>query len=124
MGRIYIPSTPASRGEVDPGEEVTEAGLPADLTEEEALALLEEAAASIGYRLVPIGEDPDSETEPDGGEPDGGKSAEEPPGNASGEVWAEYARTVKGAQEADLVDDQGQPLGRDALREKFGTPAS
>ena len=47
---------------------------------------------------------------------------EEPAGNASTEAWLEYARS-KGASEEDLVDEDGKPLTRDALRDKFGTPA-
>lgn len=119
MGRLYVPSTPASRGEVEPDEEVTEAGFPADLTEEEALALLEEAAASIGYRLVPIEapeEDPDAD-------PESEKPEDEPAGNATTEVWVAYAKS-KGASDEDLNDVDGEPLGRDALREKYGTQAS
>jgi hypothetical protein len=30
---------------------------------------------------------------------------------------------VEGAGDGDLVDEDGKPLGRDALREKYGTPA-
>ncbi|WP_435744914.1 hypothetical protein [Nocardioides sp. SYSU DS0663] len=47
----------------------------------------------------------------------------EPAGNASTEAWAEYAVKVKGAKPEDLVDDQGEPLGRDELRAKYGTPS-
>lgn len=47
----------------------------------------------------------------------------EPAGNASTEAWADYAVKVKGAKPDDLVDEQGEPLGRDELRAKFGTPA-
>lgn len=46
----------------------------------------------------------------------------EPSGNASTEEWANYART-KGASDADLLDDEGKPLGRDALRDKYAAPA-
>lgn len=49
---------------------------------------------------------------------------EEPAGNASREDWAAYAKSVKGVTDADLVDAEGKELGRDELREKFGTPAS
>lgn len=52
-------------------------------------------------------------------------TVEEPAGNASRDVWAEYAVQVKDAKPADLVDDDGKELGRDELRTKFGTqPAS
>lgn len=49
-------------------------------------------------------------------------SPEPPPGNASRDDWAAYALSV-GASEEDLVDEDGNDLGRDALREKYGTPA-
>lgn len=52
------------------------------------------------------------------------KPEDEPAGNASTEDWAAYARTAKGAEDADLVNEQGEPLTRDELRAKFGTPAS
>lgn len=48
----------------------------------------------------------------------------EPAGNASTEAWADYATRVKGAKAEDLVDGDGKPLTRDALREKYGTPTS
>lgn len=48
----------------------------------------------------------------------------EPAGNASRDDWAAYATKVKGAKAEDLVDADGKDLGRDELREKFGTPAS
>ncbi|UIU47070.1 hypothetical protein [Microcystis phage MinS1] len=51
------------------------------------------------------------------------KSGEEPKGNASTDEWTAYARE-KGATDADLLDADGKPLGQQALREKFGTPAS
>ncbi|MDP9820389.1 hypothetical protein [Nocardioides massiliensis] len=47
----------------------------------------------------------------------------EPAGNASREDWAAYAVT-QGAEEKDLVDDKGEPLGRDELRAKYGQPQS
>jgi hypothetical protein len=46
----------------------------------------------------------------------------EPAGNASREEWAAYARS-KGATDEDLLDADGKPLGRDALRDKYATPA-
>lgn len=48
----------------------------------------------------------------------------EPAGNASRDDWAAYATTVKGAKPEDLLDGDGKDLGRDELREKYGTPAS
>lgn len=61
----------------------------------------------------------------DGGKGGGGSdpaSPEEPAGNASTEVWAEFAKS-KGATDADLVDGEGKPLGRDEIRAKYGTPS-
>lgn len=46
----------------------------------------------------------------------------EPSGNASREEWESYARS-KGAIDDDLLDEDDKPLGRDALRDKFGTPS-
>lgn len=110
MGRNYIPSTPASRGEVVVDEDVTASVLPEGLSHEDALEALQAVAAELGYELVPIQAPPE-------------KPEDEPAGNASGEAWLEYAKQ-RGAVDEDLVDDQGEPLGRDALREKFGTPAA
>lgn len=113
MGRVYVPSTPVTRGEVDPDEQAASevaALSPEDLSPQERLAAIEEAAAGLGYKLVPI----EAEVE----EPD-----EEPAGNASRDEWADYARS-QGATDEDLVDEDSKDLGRDALREKYGTPAS
>jgi hypothetical protein len=44
----------------------------------------------------------------------------EPAGNASVEAWTSYARS-KGASDEDLLDADGKPLGRDALRDQFGS---
>lgn len=124
---MYIPSTPASRGEVEVDEEAAASVLPEGVSAEEAFEALSTVAAELGYQLVPI--EPESEEsepgEPGTGEPgtgEPGKPEGEPAGNASGEVWADYARSVKGATNADLLDEDGKPLGRDALRDKFGTP--
>lgn len=46
----------------------------------------------------------------------------EPAGNASRDAWAEYAMKVKGAKPEDLLDTDGKDLGRDELRDKYGTP--
>lgn len=48
----------------------------------------------------------------------------EPAGNASRDAWADFATKVNGAKPEDLVDTDGKDLGRDELREKFGTPAA
>lgn len=102
MGRMYVASTPASRGEVDQG--LYEQTLTVDA--------LRDQAADAGFELVPV--------EPEKSED--GKPPAEPAGNASTADWAAYART-RGAEDADLVDGDGKPLTRDELRTKFGTPA-
>lgn len=101
MARLYVPSTPATRGEVEP--EV-----------EEKQASVEEVAAqaeALGFKLVPV--DAEVQDAPVFGE------VEEPKGNASRDEWEAYAKS-KGAAEEDLVDDKGEPLTRDALKEKYG----
>lgn len=108
MGRQYIASTPASRGEVEVDQDAHASLLPEGLSHEETVAALEALAAELGYQLVPL------EVEPE-------KPEDEPAANASTEAWVEYAKK-RGANDEDLLDD-GKPLGRDALRDKFGTPA-
>lgn len=98
MGRLYIPSTPASRGEVEVEEE--EFGL--------SVEELRARADELGFDLV---------------EREEVAVEHEPAGNANREEWAAYAR-LKGATDEDLVDEDGKDLGRDVLREKYGTPAS
>jgi hypothetical protein len=44
----------------------------------------------------------------------------EPAGNASREEWESYARS-KGATDEDLLDGEGQPLGRNELRDRYAT---
>lgn len=68
--------------------------------------------AWLGTDLVPPGTKK--------GTPSTDDSPSEPAGNASREEWEAYARQ-RGATDADLVDDDGQPLGQDALRDKFGS---
>lgn len=96
MGRMYVPSTPYTRGEKDPGELEGGAVAPAELTVDDLSAAAEER----GYRLVPV----------------------EPSGNAKKADWLEYARKL-GAEDADLVDADGKELTVDALKEKYATPA-
>lgn len=99
MGRLYVPSTAATRGEaegVQRGEVSPESGL--------SVEQLEAAAEAAGFRLIPL-------------------EVEEPAGNASTEAWVNYAKS-KGATDEDLVDAEGQPLKRDELRDKFGTPSA
>jgi hypothetical protein len=96
MGRIYIASTAATRGEAT--------------IEEEQLALtieeLRAHAESLGFDLV---------------EREEFTEEHEPAGNASRDDWVAFARLM-GATDEDLVDDDGKDLGRDQLREKYGTP--
>lgn len=121
MGRIYVPSTPATRGE--PVEE-PESVLPENMTEAEALELLEAAAAELGFRLVPIEADDTGSGDDTGGDGSGDSKPEnEPAGNASTEAWATYAKS-KGATDDDLKGADGEPMGRDEIRAKFGTPQS
>lgn len=103
MARLYVPSTPATRGEVD-GPQRGEANRDSGLTLEQ----LEAAAAAAGYQLVKV-------------EPEA--TIEEPAGNATREDWANFAKS-KGAADADLLDKDGKEIGRDALRDKYGTPPS
>lgn len=42
-----------------------------------------------------------------------------PAGNASRDEWAKYA-TAHGASEEDLLGEDGKPLGRDELRDRYG----
>lgn len=96
-----VPSTPASRGEVEP--EVYDR----QVSIEELRALADEQ----GFDLVER-EDEDAADE-----------NAEPPANASRARWEAYARTVKGAEDGDLVGEDGKELTRNELVVKFGTPA-
>lgn len=100
MARLYVPSTPATRGEQEP--EVAE-----------QTATVEEVAAqaeALGFKLVPIDANVQA---PVVGE------VEQPKGNASRDDWVAYARS-QGATDADLVDGDGNELGRDEIRAKYG----
>lgn len=93
MGRMYVPSTPYTRGEKDPAE-LDGSVAPAELTVDDLAA----AAGERGYKLVPV----------------------EPAGNAKKADWLEYARKL-GAADADLVDGDGKELTVDALKAKYGS---
>lgn len=97
MARMYVPSTPYTRGEKDVAELDGAPQAPAELSVDD----LQAAAEERGYKLVPV----------------------EPAASASTAEWAEYARKT-GATDADLLDEDGRELKRDALREKFGTSES
>lgn len=93
-----VPSTPATRGEVEP-----------DLYEQElSVEELRKQAADAGFELVPV-------------EPSEDDFDEAPAKSASTATWAAYART-RGAVDEDLVDGEGVPLKRAELIEKYGTP--
>lgn len=101
MARQYVPSTPATRGEVDPAEYEAQASAP-ELTLEQ----LQAEAGKLGYELTvkkAEGEEPNAD--------------ELPKGNASVEDWTAYA-LKHGKTEADLTVD-GKPLGRDAIKALF-----
>jgi hypothetical protein len=53
----------------------------------------------------------------------GSGTGTEPAGNASTEAWVDFAKS-KGATDADLTGADGEPLGREELKAKYGTPAS
>lgn len=110
MGRLYVASTPASRGEVEVDEDAAGSVIPEGVSPEEALETIAVIAAELGFELVPIVPAPE-------------KPEDEPAGNASREDWIAFARS-KGATDEDLVDGDGKGLVRDALREKYGTPAA
>jgi len=95
-GRKYVQSTPASRGE-------------ATVEEEQFILSVEELrvhADALGFDLV---------------EREEFSEEHEPAGNASRDDWVAFARLM-GASDEDLVDADGKDLGRDQLREKYGTP--
>lgn len=56
----------------------------------------------------------------DGSQSSGDGGPAEPAGSARTEAWVAFAK-AKGATEEDLVDEDGNALGRDALRAKYGT---
>lgn len=104
MARLYVPSTPATRGEVE-GPQRGEANRQSGLTIEQLQAAAEAAGFDLTPRRGPV------------------VGVEEPAGNASRDDWAAYAK-AKGATDEDLVDKDGKDLGQRALREKYGTPAA
>jgi len=121
MGRIYVPSTPATRGEVSPEKYAAQQG-DQDLTLEQ----LQAAAAKLGYQVaIQPAPDPQSagqQTVPDG-QQSTPASSDLPAGNASAEDWTAYA-LAHGKTEADLNGEDGKPLGRDAIKALFvDTPA-
>lgn len=108
MGRLFRPESKApDEEEVDP---VTYGRIYVGVVTGDAAAEPEESEAVVV-------------TEPDAGDPPAGAvTVEEPRGNASTEEWTAFAIQA-GAAPEDLVDDDGEPLGRDALRDKFATPS-
>jgi hypothetical protein len=108
VARQYIPSTPASRGEIEVDEDAHASLLPEGMSHEQAFEAISAIAAELGYELKPV-------------EPAPEKPENEPNRNASTEAWVTYAKE-RGAKDEDLVDEQGEPLKRDVLAEKYGTP--
>jgi hypothetical protein len=100
MARMYVESTTATRGEVPGPQGSVVTGPFDDLTVDELAA----AADRAGYRLVKL-------------------ESDRPAGNAPRDEWEKFARS-RGATDADLVDADGKPLGRDALRERYGADAA
>lgn len=122
MGRLYVPSTPATRGEPAPKVKQTrgQTSGPVVLTVDDLRA----AAAEHGFELVPVKTGPDEssaqgsqQSSPDAASSEHGP--EQPAGNASTEKWVEYAK-AQGATDADLIGADGQPLNRDELKAKYG----
>lgn len=117
-GRVYLPPSQSPRAAAKAAKAAAKAEAKARA---EAEVAAEEAKAKAAAGKTPPA--PTSTPSTVGDQPDV-KPEDEPAGNASRDAWAEYARTSKGASDADLVDEDGNDLGRDALREKFGTPAA
>lgn len=131
-GRIYLPSTDAKPGESIGEQPVEQASLLAGdppTKDEVKAAKAEQKAADAGDTTTAgvVGDPAAQTTQPDpvaaasalAGDPPLG----EPKGNATRDEWEQYARS-KGATDADLVGADGKPLGRDELRDKYGTPAA
>lgn len=137
MGRLYVPSTPATRGEPAPEAEQVQVPEPVVLTVDDLRA----AAAEHGFELVPVGtgsgqsgsqgseqsgsaqsgSTPSGQQHATGQSSQGQQGLEQPAGNGSTEKWVEYAK-AKGATDADLLGADGEPLNRDELKAKYGTP--
>lgn len=93
--------------------------LPADVPQETIAHLLRVGLIAEDDEELPEGVEPAEPTGPP--PPAEPPQAEEPAKNASTEEWQNYARSL-GAQDADLVDAEGKPLGRDDLVAKFAAP--
>lgn len=150
MGRFYLPETKPDKPEDTPGQvgpegrfylpptPVPEDDAPAEDVDFEANGPIEQASALAGDPPSTDGDDTEVPADPAaetlqedpneaasllaGDPPEESVQSEQPAGNASRDEWAEYART-QGATDADLVDSDGKELGRDALRDKYGTKA-
>lgn len=166
MGRMYIASTPETRGEVeddssaapvagpegrfylasedkkaeaarvkDPIEQAALLGGGQPPTKEETRAAKKEQraaekaakAAASPAEEPPVG-DPAAQTVQEkpiaaaadqAGKPPASTKADRPGNNASRDAWEEYAR-AQGAEDADLQDADGEPLTRNAIRDKYG----
>jgi hypothetical protein len=161
MARLMVPSTPATRGEVDladtqeafagpdgrfyvpsgdakaekqrPTNAMDQAALVAapPPTKEEVREAKKEQVAAEKAAASPATEpetpaDPAAETTVESPVEAASATAANPPpetanqpgSNASRGAWAEYAKT-RGATDEDLLDSDGNPLGRNALRDKY-----
>jgi colicin import membrane protein len=120
-GRVYLPSSVSPKQAAKQAAKDAKAEAKAR-AEAEAAAEEAKAKAAAGEPEAPPTPTPSTLSDESGaGAP--AKPEDEPAANATTEAWAEYARTKKGASPDDLLDGDGQPLGRNALREKYGTPS-
>lgn len=153
MGRFYLPESKPDKPEDTSGQvgpegrfylpptEAPEDDAPAEGVDFEAEGPVEQASVLAGDPPSTDGDEEETEVESDpaaetlqedpneaasllaGDPPEESVQSEQPAGNASRDEWAEYART-QGASDADLVDEDGKDLGRDTLREKYGSTRS
>jgi len=120
-GRVYLPPSVSPKQAAKQAAKEAKAEAKAR-AEAEAAAEEAKAKAAAGEPVEPPTPTPSTLGDESGAAP-AVKPEDEPAANATTEAWAEYARTKMGASPDDLLDADGQPLGRNALREKYGTPS-
>jgi membrane protein involved in colicin uptake len=120
-GRVYLPASRSPKAAAKEAKAAARAEAKAR-AEAEAAAEDAKAKAAAGEPEPTPTPTPSTLSDESGAAPPA-KPEDEPAANATTEAWAEYARTRKGASPDDLLDSDGQPLGRNALREKYGTPS-
>jgi membrane protein involved in colicin uptake len=120
-GRVYLPPSQSPKAAAKEAKAAARAEAKAR-AEAEAAAEEAKAKAAAG-EPEPTPTSTPSTLGDESGAAAPAKPEDEPAANATTEAWAEYARTRKGASPDDLLDGDGQPLGRNALREKYGTPS-